>query len=368
VDLPWQSPLLGGVDLIISNDSDKQKVEFLLSIQRLLNEGSFVATYKYALLIALADLSIECSDTGESQEIGTRQIAEKFIEYYWRQTIPFISTEKGEKGILKQNTGRQAAILNLIVKARVEANGSLARAKQKTKTWWRLVEKVEAIIKTMPLWKLQTIGRGEVPFLYKNTKSGNAIELLPNVAHHFRIFHELILNLIQGAWVRHVRRIQDNQKLFGEIVDLREFLFGSERENLGEYRPILKEIQSGLCFYCRKLIHGPGDIDHFIPWTRYPIDLGHNFVLAHTECNRHKRDYLAAEDHLGHWLRRNAEWPDQLRNFFEEKGILNNLTTSAQITKWAYETAELSRAHVWVKNNEVRPISSNWRNLFSGSL
>jgi 5-methylcytosine-specific restriction endonuclease McrA len=354
--------------LSVSVDSDKEKVEFLLNIQRLLNEGSFVATYKYALLMALADLSIECSDTGRSPEISTRQIAEKFVEYYWRQTNPLISREREERGILKQNTGRQAAILNLIAQARIEANDSLARAKQQTKSWWKLVGRVEAIIKVMPLWKLQTIGRGEVPFLYKNTKSGNAIELLPNVVHHFRIFHELIFNLVQGAWVRHIRRIQDNQKLLGEVVDLGEFLFGSERENLAEYRPILKEIQSGSCFYCLKPIRGPGDVDHFIPWIRYPIDLGHNFVLAHTECNRQKRDYLAAENHLEHWLHRNVDRSGQLSRFYEEKGILNNLGTSTRITRWAYEIAELSRANVWVKNNEIRPISSYWRNLFSGSL
>jgi 5-methylcytosine-specific restriction endonuclease McrA len=319
--------------LSITIDSNKEKVEFLLNIQRLLNEGSFVATYKYALLMALADLSIERGDGEKASVISTRQIAEKFVEYYWRQTNPFVSRKREEAEILKQNTGQQAAILNLITRARMEANGSLARAKQETKAWCKLVEKVEAIIKVMPLWKLQTIGHEEVPFLYKNAKSGSAIELLPNVAYHLRLFHELILSLVQGAWIRHVRRIQDNQKLLGETVDLGEFLFGSERENLVDYRPILKEIQSGSCFYCLKSIRGPGDVDHFIPWVRYPIDLGHNFVLAHTECNRHKRDYLAAENHLERWLHRNVDWADQLSSFYEEKRLLNNLDASIRITR-----------------------------------
>ena len=37
---------------------------------------------------------------------------------------------------------------------------------------------------------------------------------------------------------------------------------------------------------------GPGTahIDHFIPWPRYPIDLGHNFVLAHAGCSSAKAD------------------------------------------------------------------------------
>jgi hypothetical protein len=35
-------------------------------------------------------------------------------------------------------------------------------------------------------------------------------------------------------------------------------------------------------------------VDHFIPWSRYPADLGHNFVLAHDRCINAKSDYLAA--------------------------------------------------------------------------
>ena len=37
-----------------------------------------------------------------------------------------------------------------------------------------------------------------------------------------------------------------------------------------------------------------GAVDHFIPWRRYPLDLGHNFVLAHSACNSSKGDRLAA--------------------------------------------------------------------------
>jgi len=26
-------------------------------------------------------------------------------------------------------------------------------------------------------------------------------------------------------------------------------------------------------------------VDHFVPWARYPLDLGHNFVLADEEAS-----------------------------------------------------------------------------------
>jgi hypothetical protein len=42
-------------------NSDAQ-IQFMVNIQRLLDEGLFTASYKFALLLALADLSIEQGD------------------------------------------------------------------------------------------------------------------------------------------------------------------------------------------------------------------------------------------------------------------------------------------------------------------
>jgi hypothetical protein len=44
------------------------QLEFLTKLQRILNEGLFVASYKYALLLALAELSVEKSLLPERRE------------------------------------------------------------------------------------------------------------------------------------------------------------------------------------------------------------------------------------------------------------------------------------------------------------
>jgi hypothetical protein len=41
---------------------ETEQIRFLLNLQRLLTDGQFTATYKYALLMALADLSVEHGD------------------------------------------------------------------------------------------------------------------------------------------------------------------------------------------------------------------------------------------------------------------------------------------------------------------
>ena len=68
----------------------QQQLEFLSKIQRLLGEGQFTATDKYALLLAIADICVEDGeDSAAPFEIETRKIAEKFISYYWPQVRPY---------------------------------------------------------------------------------------------------------------------------------------------------------------------------------------------------------------------------------------------------------------------------------------
>ena len=138
----------------------------------------------------------------------------------------------------------------------------------------------------MPLWKLQIVGRTAFDFLYENQSTGSSITLRPGVAYCLRRFHELISELVRGAWVGYIR--EQNTLLLGANTDLGEFLFGSERSDLAAVRPILVELQSDSCFYCQTPFRGASHVDHFVPWALYPVDLGHNFVLAHAACNSAK--------------------------------------------------------------------------------
>jgi hypothetical protein len=93
----------------------EQQIRFLRDIQRLLAEGLFVASYKFALLHALADLAVlKGDDSGAPLDIDTREIAAKFIELYWRQCRPFLLSSETAGLILQQNTGKQAAIVSKI--------------------------------------------------------------------------------------------------------------------------------------------------------------------------------------------------------------------------------------------------------------
>ena len=114
--------------------------EFLTKLQRILNEGLFVASYKYRLLLALAELSVEKEAAADGTlRIELGELAERFITLYWRQVAPF-----GGPGMLAQNTGRQAAVINKIAAFRTSAP-TLAVARIR-KEWPKLVCEVGRLL------------------------------------------------------------------------------------------------------------------------------------------------------------------------------------------------------------------------------
>ena len=134
---------------------------------------------------------------------------------------------------------------------------------------------------------------------------------------------------------------------------------------LSVYRPILVEVQEDTCFYCHQLLHRQGDVDHFIPWSKYPVDLGHNFVLAHKMCNTKKRDFLAAEEHLEGWVERNNLHGRKLSQFFVQARIANNLESSISIANWAYSQTASNNGLVWVAGIECCHLGTRWKLLLA---
>jgi hypothetical protein len=128
----------------------EEQVQFLRNIQRLLAEGLFVASYKFALVHALADLAVlKGDDTGAPLDLDTKKIAEKFVELYWRQCRPFHVGGVSTRLVLQQNTGKQAAIISQIVDSQKACDASLFRLKQVAADQWsELVAQVDQVVRT----------------------------------------------------------------------------------------------------------------------------------------------------------------------------------------------------------------------------
>ena len=126
------------------------QIRFLTNLQRLLAEGLFTATYKYALLSALADLCVEHGDdSGATWNVSLVELSGKLVEYYRRHATPY--TAGGASEILRQNTGKQARIVSLVSAARDQYGPSLANRMRNESAWQRLVHSVISTLRYQPL-------------------------------------------------------------------------------------------------------------------------------------------------------------------------------------------------------------------------
>lgn len=296
----------------------------------LLDQGLFTATYKYAVFLALLDLAMEkTTSTGKAPGVlTTRELAGKVLELYWPHTVPYPYHD--ECSVLLQNWGArdaQAEIVTLIGRFRqdglADPTTTLYRARLSVpQAFEMLLRRIEWKLIEMPLPRLQFIGNRYEPFLYdiawdtgvrqppvtryqRGDKDAfdNRIRLQSGVGEHLVRLNGLLRPLLHRQWATAVARINRLPE-----ARLEAFLFGTTRIPTEALRPHLQELQEGRCFYCRKRLlqsrREPLQVDHFIPWARYPDDGIDNLVVAHGRCNQHKRDFLAASQHVEHWLER----------------------------------------------------------------
>jgi len=336
----------------------ERDLKFLRDFQQLLDEGSFVSTYKFALLQALADLSVEREIDGDGRlHVPITAVADKFIEYYWRQALPYRTGE-----VLQQNTGGQAEVIRHVQETRARYRGSLGEALADQRNWLRLQRRVAGVVRKMPLWKLQTVGNRVHEFLYrKEDFHDDQIVLLPGVAEAFRGFHSLLTHLIRSGWITQIQRIGANQVILGNTEDLPSFLFGLERQSLSRFREVLREYQHNTCFYCGRRIRDGGELDHFVPWARYPLDVGQNFVLTDRSCNNAKRDFLPAVPHLERWRSTNLIREGELVDRLTEAGLPSDPARTLVVARWAYQQGEAASAQLWVRSREFETADERWR-------
>jgi len=331
------------------------QLAFLNKIQRLFAEGDFTASYKYALLIAIADIAVESGrDDGLPLAIPHRRLGQKFIELYWQQAAPF----KGD-GVLIQNNASQAAVISQIAQFRSKHQASTVATARLLIGYKQLLRSVTNTVVAYPVNHIQNLGgkKGKLEqFLFHiDTES---ITLLPGVAYCLRRFQPLVQQLARSHWIDHIKRNKQNIALLGQDNDLESFLFETSRQSLFIVQTGLRKISSK-CFYCGSSV-ADADVDHFIPHSLYPRDLAHNFVLAHPSCNRSKSDTLAAKVHLHRWLEFVQSNADDLSQIGYAAGILADEGSVDSVARWGYANAVAGGRQGWVKPNQYEPIDDSY--------
>jgi hypothetical protein len=163
----------------------------------------------------------------------------------------------------------------------------------------------------MPIPRLQILGREEDRFLYdygwdqsirrsavtayqrgSRDAFDNRLLLRPGVAEHVISLTGVLRPVVRREWALMVAGMNALPE-----AKLEQFLFGASRIHLDAVREPMRELQRGR-------VDSRADVDHFIPWARYPDNGVDNLVVAHPRCNNQKRDFFAAVEHLDHWTDR----------------------------------------------------------------
>lgn len=162
------------------------------------------------------------------------------------------------------------------------------------------VEVVEETFVRYPIPLLQVVGSNLVAFLYEvdwsegtsvktlRREGRDRIRLLPGVADRLVVLGPLLRPLVELHWTRDVAR-------WSSV-----------------------------------------DVDHFLPWSRWPNDAIENLVLADRSCNGAKRDHLAAPIHLGQWLQRLGDHRGDLVNLAIDSRWDSDAPRSAALVRSTY--------------------------------
>jgi 5-methylcytosine-specific restriction endonuclease McrA len=367
MDHPGKGRLLEQARLnsAVSSPTAEAQLAFLAKIQRLFAEGDFTATYKFALLISLADLAVEVgSDDGAELFLTNRQIAERFVQLYWRHSIPYGTGRKDtQPGVLVQNLGDQAAVLTAICQYRASTPGITIQQARTESGYAALLTKVAAVVSAQPLNYLQNFGGVTDTFLYERSGRG-AIALNPGIVYCLRRFYTLIQQLSRTHWVDHIKSNRRNRSILGDAGDLEEFLFSASRQSLAIAGAELRKLDGQRCFYCGGNLTS-ADVDHFVPFSLYPRDQAHNLVLAHPACNRSKSDTLAAKPHLEKWLERLMTKSNALSEIGALAGIANDRVTAIRVAGWGYAAAETTGSRAWLSVTSYEPVDQSYIALFN---
>ena len=325
----------------------QEQLKFLKNIQLILQSGSFSSTYKFALLISLSRLAIEKGqDSGECLALEYTDIAEKFIELYWKQAVPYVFNDEGQL-VLSQNNGKQAAIVNRIVELR-QSYSSLGFLRRDSLVWLKLLKDVARTVKEMPVHYLQNLNGQNFEFLYQLSHCRKQLILLPQVMYCLRQFSEIIEELCQKRWIDYIRKNSSNAPILNQLPNLEQFMFEPSRNQLSAVANVLVDLQECKCFYCNKPIKKSNyAVDHFIPWSMYSSDTGHNFVLADSSCNSKKSNLLASDEFLHKWQERNEAQDLIIVDRISVLGFLTDKERSHKVAEWAYAQGKENGYLLW---------------------
>ncbi|HEB54261.1 MAG TPA: hypothetical protein ENI87_13495, partial [bacterium] len=194
----------------------EQQAQFVRQLQRVLTQGQFVNTYKYALLLALSRWALEHPSHDERAPIDAGDLATYFIELYWPHVQPHAVGSPGAD-------------------SRIVAEPMPPFRSHRDDDWAGVLTQDRG---------------GQIPSVLKRIRE------------------------LQAQGVTHPHHLTDAQRA-GLHRNVRRTIISMPLPRLQRVRDAAEPIA-----FLYRLDDSKGHIDHFLPWSRYRRNLGHNLARS----------------------------------------------------------------------------------------
>ena len=267
-------------------------------------------TYKFALAKFLLDYSRNKKNIEDSQ-ISYKEIATKFLEYYWFQECKY----KFKQDFNKE---KMPIVIKLIQKycgteyipqtydkyfsTRKNIQNQLIQEIE-NKCFKDVIPRFQPYKKNIFYEHFHTLVPSKRKFDLPE-QNQRYILLNANTISFFKDEYEVLSKILILEWAKFLEKTNFTPRLISKI----ELMKDPKRNSLNKFKNVLLDM-GNRCFYCNKSLEKTQiHIDHFIPWSYIYEDEIWNLVQACSSCNLIKSDSLPPQKCIDKIIDRNTKY------------------------------------------------------------
>lgn len=309
--------------------------------KKIIRECNYDNTYKMAWAKALVELSGEVEITEKSVTITLLQIAEKYLKYYWNQTI-FFDLIQGS------NPNKPPVIVSCVKKLinsyysktenkkpiRFERLTSLLESLSMNVVYNKTIDDIVDAIKQDVSWRFLNVQGTDIK-VYDYNKGDPQLRVDASLMCCLHENEQDLYDLINYRWGMILETFNNSPRISKKvkIIDENEIT----RSSLSRYKRYLDlENREHRCFICGETIpENEVSIDHVIPWGYMYSDDIWNLVYVHKRCNSQKGIIIPERSEIVRLKERN----DRLLRYMQELKIIDK----------RYEELTMAKEHDYVE-------------------
>lgn len=299
--------------------------------KRIIRECNYDNTYKMAWAKALVEISLENDCDDELVKIELKDIAQKYVKYYWNQTI-FFDLIQGSNliktPVILQN------VKELIEMYYSEINTRKPDRFERTeeylinnlnKEYLNCINKTAKNLKADVSWRFTFIDGENHKEIYEYEKGMEYLIFKNSNLKILKENYEDLFDLINYRWGLILETFNSSPRINKKvkIIDEQDV----KRNSLSKFKEYLDiENVDRKCFICGKGINEKElSIDHVIPWSYLYSDDLWNLVYVHKSCNSSKSNVIPTRNEIEKLKQRNEKLLEQLNKNNKSGKVVDEL-------------------------------------------